>query len=135
MTESLNRKWIKTITGTKFKELLEIRFNTDTGVSTFIEGDPARIEAFQEAILDVSPDNAIFNSIRDNIKEENLLLVNISSNLRYRPELISYVFYGSEQYYPVILMLNNFESILDFQPSERDNLILLFTPNTLAKII
>ena len=135
MTESLNRKWIKTITGTKFKELLEIRFNTDTGVSPFIEGDPARIEAFQEAILDVSPDNAIFNSIRDNIKEENLLLVNISSNLRYRPELISYVFYGSEQYYPVILMLNNFESILDFQPSERDNLILLFTPNTLAKII
>ena len=135
MTESLNRKWIKTITGTKFKELLEIRFNTDTGVSPFIEGDPARIEAFQEAILDVSPDNTIFNSIRDNIKEENLLLVNISSNLRYRPELISYVFYGSEQYYPVILMLNNFESILDFQPSERDNLILLFTPNTLAKII
>ena len=81
----------------------------------------------------------IGNVINDNIhylqKPENLVYVNVPETFKYRPELVALQFYGSEQFYPLILAANNIGSLLQFIPSKFNYKIKLIRSDVIQKLL
>lgn len=65
----------------------------------------------------------------------NLYAVKIPDTYKFRPDLVSMVFYETVEYFHVILKLNGMKSLLEFIPEEKNNLILVFKPEIIPYII
>ena len=65
----------------------------------------------------------------------NLYAVKIPDTYKFRPDLVSMVFYETVEYFHVILKLNGMKSFLEFIPEEKNNLILVFKPEIIPYII
>ena len=81
----------------------------------------------------------IGNVINDNFhflqRPENLIYVDVPDTFKYRPDLVALQFYGSEQFYPLILAANNIGSLLQFIPSEFNHNIKLIRPEVIQKLL
>ena len=79
------------------------------------------------------------NVINDNYhflqRPENILVIDVPDTFKYRPELIALQYYGSEQFYPLILAANNIGSLLQFIPSQFNNQIKLIKSETVSKLL
>jgi hypothetical protein len=79
------------------------------------------------------------NIINDRIhyiqRPENLVLIDVPDTYKYRPERIALQYYGSEQYYPIILAANNIGSLLQFIPSEFNNKIKMVKSEVIQKLL
>ena len=68
-------------------------------------------------------------------KEENNIVVYVPDKYKYRPERIANLYYGSEQYYPLILLANNIGTLFQFIPSNMNNQVKLLKPEILQKLL
>lgn len=79
------------------------------------------------------------NVINDNLsflqKEENCIVADVDDQFKFRPELISAQYYGSEQYYPLILAANNIGSLLQFIPAKFNNRIKIIKIEVVQKLL
>jgi hypothetical protein len=55
------------------------------------------------------------------MEDEIIEKISVNDNYIFRPDRVSFEYYGSDQYYPLILQLNNMRSMFNFVPSEHDN--------------
>jgi uncharacterized membrane protein len=81
----------------------------------------------------------IGNVINDNIhyllNVENIVFIDVPDTYKYRPELVALQYYGSEQYYPLILAANNIGSLLQFVPSRFNNQIKMIRSEVIQKLL
>lgn len=79
------------------------------------------------------------NILNDNIhflqKPENLVIVEVPDHYKFRPERVAKYYYGSEQYYPLILLANNIGTLFQFIPSDFNNQIKMIKSEVIANII
>ena len=79
------------------------------------------------------------NILNDNIhflqRPENLVIVEVPDIYKFRPERVAKFYYGSEQYYPLILIANNIGSLFQFIPSEFNNQIKMIKSEVIQKMI
>lgn len=79
------------------------------------------------------------NLINDHIhylqRPENLVEIDVPDIYKYRPERIAKQYYGSEQYYPIILAANNIGSLFQFIPSQFNNKIKMVKSQVIQKVL
>jgi len=97
-------------------------------------------ESLNTIVYDQYLDPSIMgNLINDNInfltRKENIIIVEVQDNYKYRPELIALQYYGSEQFYPLILAANGVGSLLQFIPSRFNYQIKLIKHDAVSKIL
>lgn len=79
------------------------------------------------------------NILNDNIfyfqKSENITIVEVPDNYKFRPERVAKFYYGNEQYYPLILLANNIGTLFDFVPSNFNNQIKMINSEVVNKLL
>lgn len=79
------------------------------------------------------------NLINDNIhylqRPENLIEIDVPDIYKYRPERIAKQYYGSEQYYPIILAANNIGSLFQFIPNQLNNKVKMVKSEVIQKVL
>jgi len=82
--------------------------------------------------------NIMGNRILDNLsylqKEENTIIVPCPDKYKFRPERLAYEYYGDDNFFPIILAVNNISSVLKFIPSEFNNQIKLVKSERLEQL-
>ena len=68
-------------------------------------------------------------------RPENTVVVNIDSQYVYRPELVSLNYYGIEELYPFILIVNNLKTLMEFDPKLFNNQMLMVKSDVVKKIL
>ena len=81
------------------------------------------------------PEVLLRTNISKYMKEENLYVVEVNDTYKYRPDLISQIFYGSNEYFHIVLMVNSMKSFLEFTPNNFNNLIFILKPEIVSNII
>jgi len=61
--------------------------------------------------------NSINTKFKDLFIDENFDIYEINDSLNFRPDIVSYKVYDNDFYYPIILMSNNINSIMQFKTS------------------
>jgi hypothetical protein len=94
---------------------------------------------FDTFMLDEYKDPIIMgNRILDNLanlqKEENTIIVPCPDKYKFRPERLAYEYYGNDNFFPIILAVNNISSVLKFIPSEFNNQIKLVKSERLEQL-
>ena len=132
--DSLNIKKITYIDGNaldnKRRQMFSSSTNTLGGPLVEFSGVLAKYESH---IYSRQPDSQLRLLIKKYTKEENLYIVQVDDSYKFRPDLLSQVFYGSQEYFHLILILNDMKSFLEFIPDRTNNLIFVFKPEILAK--
>ena len=80
------------------------------------------------SVLNEFIDWHVFNNLFTKNKKslvKNAATVEIDARYDYRPDLLSYKYYGEDFYYPVILIANNIGSMLQFKSGTLDNKCLI----------
>jgi hypothetical protein len=79
------------------------------------------------------------NIINDRIhyiqKAENLVEIDVPDIYKYRPERVALRYYGSEQYYPLILAANNIGTLFQFVPSHFNNKIKMLKSEVVQQLL
>lgn len=68
-------------------------------------------------------------------RPENIVIIDVPDIYKYRPERIAAQYYGSEQFYPLILIANNIGSLFQFIPSKFDNKIKMIKSKVIQKVL
>lgn len=92
------------------------------------------LNKIESRIYSVQPESLLRTNIQKYLREENLYLVEVNDTYRFRPDLIAQIFYGSNEYFHYVLMVNNMKSFLEFTPDNFNNLIFVFKPEIIASI-
>ena len=130
---SLNLKKIEFIDGTKLNELKKKAFE-------FLAKDPlvsygSILDTIESQIYSNQPESLLKTNIQKFLLEENLYIIEIDSSYKFRPDLISQIFYGSYEYFHLVLMANGMKTFLEFIPEKYNHLILVFKPKILSSIL
>ena len=88
----------------------------------------------ESRLYSIQPESLLRTNIQKYLREENLYLVEVNDTYRFRPDLIAQIFYGSNEYFHYVLMVNNMKSFLEFTPDNFNNLIFVFKPEIIASI-
>ena len=80
------------------------------------------------------PENLLRTNVQKYMKEQNLLLLEINNSYKFRPDIISHIFYGTNEYFHLVLMANNMKSFLEFVPENFNNLVFIFKPSIINSI-
>ena len=79
------------------------------------------------------------NVINDRIhyiqKPENLVEIDVPDIYKYRPERVALRYYGSEQFYPLILAANNIGTLFHFIPSNFNNKIKMLKSSVVQQLL
>lgn len=92
------------------------------------------LNKIESRLYSVQPESLLRTNIQKYLREENLYLVEVNDTYRFRPDLIAQIFYGSNEYFHYVLMVNNMKSFLEFTPDNFNNLIFVFKPEIIASI-
>lgn len=66
--------------------------------------------------------------------KENYSYVPFEDNYKFRPDLISRKYYGSDYFYPLVLITNNINSMINFTPQNTNYKLKIINVNLLKKI-
>ena len=129
---NINIKQIEFINGNRLEVLKKKAFET-------LARDPlvsygTVLNKIESRIYTTQPESLLRTNIQKYIKEENLYLVEINDTYKFRPDLIAQIFYGTNEYFHYVLMVNNMKSFLEFVPDNFNNLILVFKPEIISSI-
>ena len=92
------------------------------------------LNKIESRLYSIQPESLLRTNIQKYLREENLYLVEVNDTYRFRPDLIAQIFYGSNEYFHYVLMVNNMKSFLEFIPDNFNNLIFVFKPEIIASI-
>ena len=92
------------------------------------------LNKIESRLYSIQPESLLRTNIQKYLREENLYLVEVNDTYRFRPDLIAQIFYGSNEYFHYVLMVNNMKSFLEFTPDNFNNLIFVFKPEIFASI-
>ena len=92
------------------------------------------LNKIESRLYSIQPETLLRTNIQKYLREENLYLVEVNDTYRFRPDLIAQIFYGSNEYFHYVLMVNNMKSFLEFTPDNFNNLIFVFKPEIIASI-
>ena len=67
--------------------------------------------------------------------EENLYILELDKSYKFRPDIVSQIFYGNIEYFHLILMVNGMKTFLEFIPEKYNHLILVFKPSILPSVL
>ena len=93
------------------------------------------LNKIETRIYNILPSEDFNLRIKKYQRAENLFAVKVPDTYKFRPDLISMIFYGTVEYFHIILKLNGMKSLLEFIPEEKNNLILVFKPEIIPYII
>lgn len=66
--------------------------------------------------------------------KENYNYVPFEDNYKFRPDLIARKYYGSDYFYPLVLITNNINSMINFTPENTNYRLKIINVNLLKKI-
>ena len=92
------------------------------------------LNKYENQLYSRQPDSQLRLNIQKYTREENLYIVQVNDSYKFRPDLLSQIFYGTQEYFHVLLLLNGLKSFLEFIPDRTNNLIFVFKPEILAKL-
>lgn len=137
MNESsdLNINQIQFINGTGLDVLRRESFKLSKGSPIIDISSSSMINKIDGLVARYLPDNEFKLKMRKYLTSENVYLVEVNDSYKFRPDLLSYIFYGNDQLYTLILGANNMKTFLEFIPEEKNNLIYIFKEATVKKIL
>lgn len=130
---SLNLKKIEFIDGNKLKEHKRKAFDTLAKDPLVSFGTVLR--TIENSIYSPQPESVLRSNVQKFLSEENLYILEVDNTYKYRPDLISQIFYGNQEYYHLVLMANGMKTLLEFIPEKTNHLIVIFKPAAIAKIL
>lgn len=92
------------------------------------------LENYETQLYSRQPDSQLRLNIQKYTTENNIYIVQVDDTYKFRPDLLSQIFYGSQEYFHLILILNGMKSFLEFIPDRTNNLIFVFKPEIIAKL-
>lgn len=92
------------------------------------------LNGIESRLYNSQPESLLRSNIQKYMKDENLYLVELNDTYRFRPDLVSQIFYGTNEYFHLVLLANNMKSFLEFNPGTFNNLIFVLKPNIIANI-
>lgn len=92
------------------------------------------LDKYETQLYSRQPDSQLRLNIQKYTTESNIYIVQVDDNYKFRPDLLSQIFYGSQEYFHLILILNGMKSFLEFIPDRTNNLIFVFKPEVIAKL-
>ena len=107
---NLNLKEIQYINGEQFENLLKSRFSKSGGNPILYYSDI--LNQIETRIYNILPSEDFNLRIRKYMVAANLYAVKIPDTYKFRPDLVSMVFYETVEYFHLILKLNG--NILQF---------------------
>lgn len=131
---SLNLQKIDYIDGNALDEKRRRAFSNSTNTM----GGPlvqfgSILNKYENELYSRQPDSSLRLNIQKYTTESNLYIVQVDDTYKFRPDLLSRIFYGSQEYFRLILILNGMKSFLEFIPDRTNNLIFVFKPEIIAK--
>lgn len=129
---NINIKLIEFINGNRLEVLKKKAFETLARDPLVSYGNV--LNKIEARIYTTQPESLLRTNIQKYLKEENLYLVEINDTYKFRPDLIAQIFYGTNEYFHYVLMVNNMKSFLEFVPDNFNNLILVFKPEIISSI-
>jgi len=129
---NINIKKVEFIDGNRLEVLKRKAFETLARDPIVAYG--SILNKIESRIYSVQPESLLRTNIQKYLREENLYLVEVNDTYRFRPDLIAQIFYGSNEYFHYVLMVNNMKSFLEFTPDNFNNLIFVFKPEIIASI-
>ena len=129
---NINIKKVEFIDGNRLEILKRKAFETLARDPIVAYG--SILNKIESRIYSVQPESLLRTNIQKYLREENLYLVEVNDTYRFRPDLIAQIFYGSNEYFHYVLMVNNMKSFLEFTPDNFNNLIFVFKPEIIASI-
>jgi hypothetical protein len=92
------------------------------------------LNSIEKSLYSPLPESMLKSNIRKHMIEENLYIVQVNDSYKFRPDLLAQIFYGSQEYFHILLMVNGMKSFLEFDPGKFNNLIYMFKPEILSKL-
>lgn len=129
---NINIKQIEFINGNRLEVLKKKAFETLARDPLVSYGKV--LNKIESRIYNTQPESLLRTNIQKYLKEENLYLVELNDTYKFRPDLIAQIFYGTNEYFHYVLMVNNMKSFLEFVPDNFNNLILVFKPEIISSI-
>lgn len=130
---SLNLKKIEFIDGTKLNEMKRKAFDRLAEGPIVKYGNA--LANIEKILYSPQPESLLKTNIQKYLSEENLYILEVDNNYKFRPDLISQIFYGSNEYFHLVLMVNGMKTFLEFMPEKYNHLILVFKPGILGSVI
>lgn len=131
----LNTKEIQFINGDNLEALKKLAYQNDKGSPIVDVSSTLVMNKIDILVSGSQPSNEFKLRMRKYLTSDNVYLVEVGDNYKFRPDLLSYIFYGTDQLFTLILGANNMKSLLEFNPAERNNLIYVFKESAMTKII
>lgn len=129
---SVNIRNVEFITGNDLEILKKETYNNTRG-NPMVNFDTV-LENFEIELSNYTPTQKIYSQIKKYTTDSNIYLVEVSDAYKYRPDLLSYIFYGTVEHFHIILLMNQMKSLLEFVPSNTNNLIFVFKSNVIDKV-
>ena len=129
---NINIKQIEFINGNRLEVLKKKAFETLARDPLVSYGKV--LNKIESRIYTTQPESLLRTNIQKYLKEENLYLVELNNTYKFRPDLIAQIYYGTNEYFHYVLMVNNMKSFLEFVPDNFNNLILVFKPEIISSI-
>ena len=128
----INIKKVEFIDGIKLEALKKDAYQNLAkdplvGYGTILNGIESRLYSSQ-------PENLLRTNVQKYMKESNLYLVELNNSYKFRPDIVSHIFYGTNEYFHLVLMANSMKTFLEFIPENFNNLIFVLKPNIITSI-
>lgn len=130
---SLNLKKIEFIDGYKLAEMKRLAYN-DLAKNPLVEYGE-KLYNIELSIYSVQPESIFKTNIQKYLKEENLYIVEMDKSYNFRPDIISEIFYGTNEYFHIVLATNGMKTLMEFIPEKFNHLILVFKPGLINSIL
>ena len=110
-------------------------------ISLGYDVQPINFNYGQKNLVEITSQKRVVERFKEMYGDRIKDTINIDSGTvedfkkKFRPDLISMIFYGTVEYFHIILKLNGMKSLLEFIPEEKNNLILVFKPEIIPYII
>lgn len=131
-SSSINIREIEFINGNQLDILKKNKYRNNRGNPLVDYSDI--LQNIEVELSNYTPMQIIQQKIKKYMTNQNLYLVELSDSYKYRPDLISYIFYGTTEYFQIILLLNQMKSLLDFVPANVNNLLFVFKPEIIESV-
>lgn len=129
---NINIKKIEFIDGFQLETLKKKAFMTTASGPLISYG--SILNTIETRLYSSQPESILRSNIQKYMKEENLFLVELNDTYKFRPDLVSQIFYGSNEYFHLVLLTNGMKSFLEFNPGVFNNLVFVMKPSIISLI-
>lgn len=132
MVNKIDLKSVEYIDGERFKTLYNLAYK-ESGGNPLINFSSI-LTTVERKIYNILPENKLYLNIRKYFTSDNVYLVKIPKEYKFRPDIVSFVFYKNIEYFHLVLLANNLKSFLEFDP-HKQNVFFIFKEEILSKIL